>query len=323
MKRSPFAFVIIVALLFGVTGCSLKYAVDAPPAPGFTYANPGLKPIVLKVVDQRDSVKYMVGISGLQRVDLVLENVDDPVVWLSKELVKELKGRGVAVRLAEKDSEAADMTLTVKKFQLINHHATGFSAWESYNVFMGQLATGGKNCSIPAFFFNSKIPVWSMDEIRKPCVSDPMGIIVKDVAPKINTCAFNYSAADADVQKLEKQVATAVETDKTTACFPLTDLAGTNNPAAMATLKRYAGHDDSFVHNCAVHAMGILGAQDQFDFLVGKFEYFAANDKISTLKAIGDIGTPKARDFLRNVQKSSLYNDENGVRACTDLYLSR
>ena len=69
--------------------------------------------------------------------------------------------------------------------------------------------------------------------------------------------------------------------------------------------------------------MGILGAQDQFDFWVGKFESFAANDKIIPLKAIGDIGSPKAQDFLRNVQKSSLYNDENGVMACTDLYLSR
>jgi len=91
----------------------------------------------------------------------------------------------------------------------------------------------------------------------------------------------------------------------------------------MATLKKFAGHDDSFVHNCAVSAIGTLGAQDQFEFLTGRFEYFAANDRVTPLKAIGDIGSSKAQDFLRQVQKSSLYNEENGVRYCTDLYLTK
>lgn len=324
MSRIVLPLLACMITVMTITGCTLKYAVDDPPAPGFTYQNVDTKPIVMKVVDQRDSVKYMVGISGLQRVGLELENVDDPVAWFAKGLVKEFNARGVPLQLAAKDSTMpVDLTLTVKKYQLVNHRASGFSAWESYHVFLGQLTMGSTTCTIPSFFFNSKIPVWSMDEIQKPCVSDPMGVIVKDVAAKINQCVFSYGASEADVQRLATAAASAVAADTRTACFPLTDLGSTNNPAAMATLMKFAGHDDSSVHNCAASAIGTLGAQEQFGFLEDRFNYFAGNDKVMPLKAIGDIGGSRSQDFLRQVQKSRLYNEENGVRYCTDLYLTR
>lgn len=316
-------FVSLIVLL-GITGCSLKYTADNPPAPGFVYQNVDRKPITMKVVDQRDSVQYMVGISGLQRIDLALENMDDPVAWLSKGLVNEFNARGVPLQLAAQDNaKPTDLTLTVRKYQLINHRASGFSAWESYNVFLGQVTMGSKSCVIPSFFFNSKIPVWSMDEIQKPCISDPMAVVVKDVASKINQCLFGYGVSNDDLQKLTTAALSTVKADSPTACFPLIDLGGTNNPAAMATLKTFAGHGDSFVHNCAVSAIGTLGAQKEFEYLVGKFETFAANDRVMPLKAIGDIGSNKAQDLLRQVQVGELYREENGVRYCTDLYLSR
>ena len=324
MSRTVLKLLTCMTMVLSIAGCSLKFAVDDPPPPGFTYQNVDQKPIVMKVVDQRDSVKYMVGISGLQRIDLALENVDDPVAWLSKGLVKEFNARGMSLQLAAKDSATpADLTLTIKKYQLVNHRASGFSAWESYNVFLGQVTMGTKSCTIPSFFFNSKIPVWSMGEIQKPCVSDPMAVVVKDIAAKINQCVFSYGAGDADVQRLAEAVASAVAADSKTACLPLTDLGSSNNPAAMPTLKKFAEHDDSFVHNCAVNAIGTLGAREQFDFLSGRFDRFAGNDKVMPLKAIGDIGSSQAQDFLRQVQSSKLYNDENGVRYCTDVYLAR
>lgn len=324
MRRFVFQLSVCIIMMVSISGCSLKYTVDDPPAPGFTYQGVDSKPVILKVVDQRESVKYMVGISGLQGINLALENVDDPVEWFSKGLVREFKARGVPMQLAARDSSSpADLTLTIKKYQLINHRASGFSAWESYNVFLGQLTAGTKTCSIPSFFFNSKVPVWSMDEIQKPCVSDPMAVVIKDVASKINQCAFTYRSSDADVQRLAAAATSAVSADTRSACFPLTDLGGSNNPAAMPTLKKFAEHGDSFVHNCAVHAIGTLGARDQFEFLTGRFDYFAGNDKVSPLKAIGDIGNSQAQDYLRKVQRSALYTDENAVRYCTDLYLGR
>ena len=324
VNRIFLTLIAYIVMFISLAGCSLRYMADDPPAPGFVYQNVDRKPITMKVVDQRDSVQYMVGISGLQRVALTLENLNDPVSWIANGLVKEFNARGVPLQLAAKESSApADLTLTVRKYQLINHRASGFSAWESYNVFLGQVTMGSKSCSIPSFFFNSKIPVWSMDEVQKPCISDPMAVVVKDVASKINQCLFGYGVSNDDLQKLTTAALSTVKADSPTACFPLIDLGGTNNPAAMETLKTFAGHGDSFVHNCAVSAIGTLGAQNEFAFLEGRFNYFAANDRVMPLKAIGDIGSSQAQNFLRQVQAGELYREENGVRYCTDLYLSR
>lgn len=324
MKRTIQAVLICLACSLLSTGCSLKYAVDAPPQPGFSYQNVDRKPLVLQVVDQRSDIRYMVGISGLQNIDLTLTNVDNPVAWLAEGVVAELNARGVPVRLARPDSAiAADVILKVKRYQLINHRASGFSAWESYNIFLGQVTMGAKSCTLPSFFFNSKLPVWSMDEVQKPCISDPMAVVVKDIASKINQCVFGYTVSAGEVEKLVSAVRDTVRPDSPTACFPLIDLGGTNNQAAMATLQKFAEHDDSLVHNCAVSAIGTLGAQEQFGFLEDRFEKFAANDRVMPLKAIGDIGDARAQEFLRKVQASKLYTDENGVKYCTDVYLSR
>ena len=162
-----------------------------------------------------------------------------------------------------------------------------------------------------------------MDEVRKPCLSIPMAVMVKEIASKINRCVFNYSVSDADLQKMATSALENVKPDTDYACFPSIDLGGTNNPSAMNTLHKLADHEDSFVHNCAVAAMGTLGAQDQFDYLAGKFARFSNNDKVVPLKSIGDIGSSQALEFIRNVKEDKLYSDENGVRYCVDLYLAR
>lgn len=62
---------------------------------------------------------------------------------LPKELSVIFKARGVPLQLAAKESSVpADLTLTVRKYQLINHRASGFSAWESYNDFLRQVQAG-------------------------------------------------------------------------------------------------------------------------------------------------------------------------------------
>ena len=160
---------ILLSLVFiaGLTsGCSLKYAIDEPTPSHFTYQNVEKKDVVMKVIDQRDDTKFSPGISALKSVDIVFENVPDPVAWLSRGMEKEFAARGIPMQIVGKDSNApSDMTLTIRKYQVVNHRASGFSAWEAYHLFLGQVTRGDKSCTIPAYFFNSKVPVWSMDEV--------------------------------------------------------------------------------------------------------------------------------------------------------------
>jgi hypothetical protein len=315
------SFAAVVVLL---SGCSLKYTIDEPAPSRFSYQNVDKKTVVMKVIDQRDDAKFSPGISGLKSVDIVFENVQDPVSWLSKGMEKEFAARGIPMQIVGKESNAAaDMTLAIRKYQVVNHRASGFSAWEAYHLFLGQVTMGEKSCSVPAYFFNSKIPVWSMDEVAKPCLSIPMSVMVKEIVSKINRCVFNYSASDDDLKRMEEAALENVKPDSETACFPAIELGGTNNPAAMKTLQKIAGNEDSLVHACAVSAIGTLGAQDQFDFLARKFDQFSNNDKIIPLKSIGDIGSSQAMDFMRKIRADKLYSDENGVKYCVDLYLDR
>jgi hypothetical protein len=323
MRRHILALFSLVISAGFVSGCSLKYTIDEPTPSHFTYHNVQKKPVVMKVLDQRNDTKFSPGISGLKEVDIVFENVPDPVAWLSTGMEKEFAARGVPMQIVgEKSTAPADVTLTIRKYQVVNHRASGFSAWEAYHLFLGQVTMGDKSCTIPAYFFNSKIPVWSMDEIAKPCLSIPMSIMVKEIVSKINRCIFNYSAGDDEVKKMETLALEKVKPDSDFACFPSIELGGTNNPAAMKTLQKIAENEDSLVHNCAVSAMGALGAQDQFDFLAKKFAQFSNNDKVIPLKSIGDIGSAPALEFIRHVTTEKIYADENGVKYCADLYLS-
>ncbi len=315
---------LVVALTYGISGCSLKYTIEEPVPSRVTYQNVEKKPLVMKIVDERIDKKFSPGITGLKSVDIIFENVEDPVGWLAKGLEKEFSARGVPMQAVTSDVAGQPaLTLTVKRYQVVNHRASGFSAWEAYHLFLGQVTMGEKSCTIPAYFFNSKIPVWSMDEIGKPCLSTPMSVMVKEIAAKINRCVFNYSASDAEVEKMTAAALAEVKGESDTACFPSIELGITNNPAALSALQKIAENENSLVHNCAVSAIGLLGVPGQFDYLADKFRKFTNNDKAMPLKAIGDYGNSKSMEFLDKLRSDKLYEDENSVRYCVDLYLAK
>jgi HEAT repeat protein len=162
-----------------------------------------------------------------------------------------------------------------------------------------------------------------MNEIKKPCLDLPMSALIKDIVSKINTCAFNYSANDADVQKMAAAALENIKQDAHETCLSSVELGSTNNPSALAPLKKIAESNDSLVRTCAVSAIGTLGAQNNIDYLSGKLAQFSNNDKTMVLKAIGDAGSSKSIDILRKTKGDALYSDENGVKFCVDLYLAK
>ncbi len=79
------------------------------------------------------------------------------------------------------------------------------------------------------------------------------------------------------------------------------------------------GKDEVF-KSCALTAIGILGPQDQFNFLKTRYEKGGANDKYLALKSIGDIGTPEAIAFITAQKNTNLYSTQFGLQNCVDLY---
>jgi hypothetical protein len=50
---------------------------------------------------------------------------------------------------------------------------------------------------VVSYFKNGKVPVWTFDEVQKDTLDLPLGLVVKEVASKINRHAFNLRAPDA------------------------------------------------------------------------------------------------------------------------------
>ncbi len=312
----------VAALLFA--GCSVKYAVKDPDLSGVRYERGAAQPAVMKVVDQRSSKVFQENLAALSRASIKLENIDDPIAWLSRSLEKELSQRGVAVKVVDQNEQGpADVVLIVKKFQIANRRVNSWAPWESYHSFRGEVIVGDKTTEIHAYFFNGKVPMWSMKEVEETCINMPLSLVVKEIASKINKVAFRGVESDAQIRESASRAEELAKKKDDNACFPLFELGGSNNPAAMKTLVSFADYGDRFVRACALSAMGTLGAWNQVGFLKMKYAEYDEIDKYMALKSIGDIGNNLAMDFVKDAKTDPLYEREFAFKYCVDLYLEK
>jgi hypothetical protein len=273
-------------------------------------------------VDQRKDTVFHRPISNLKNIKVTLVNVEDPMKWLAISLGKEFEARGIPVEvIGEKQPNPADMTLTVKTYQIISHRMTGFSPWETYHSFRGELTAENRATTIIAYFANGHVPKWSMGELERPCFDWPMSIVVKDIASKINQCILGYHAGNDQVDKINARITEKLAGDSEEACLPAIELGATNNLNGLPILVKLADHKDQFVRACSLSAIGTLGAKDKLDFLINKFSKYDYVDRFMALKSIGDIGTADAVDFIRKSRNDPQYKDENGFLYFVSLYL--
>ena len=135
MKVFQMKYFVSALFLCMITGCSLSYTIHDPQVSSFQYDSVPSKKLVIKVVDQRKDLVFQRQISNLRNVKITLINVEDPIKWFANALEKELIARGISVEvIANGQPVTADMTLTVKTYQIVSHRMTGFSPWETYHL---------------------------------------------------------------------------------------------------------------------------------------------------------------------------------------------
>lgn len=328
MRKSLLKALLPVVCLLLVSGCGLKFTIKDTPASGFTYSKTDTAPATLTIVDQRkgDDAQFIggrIGVGGMTAVSSLvsLENMEDPIRYLSANLGKELVRRGVPIKCSVGTTEGPGLTLYVDQYQIVSFRLTGFSPWECSHVFSGRLVANGKSSTIKAYFYNGRMPVWSMNEIAEPCFNIPVSIMVKDIASKINKVAFALSVSDSRVQELKAGIDEQIaKKDIGETFWRVIDLGSSNNPSAMEPLKKYAQEKDDFLKSCALDSIGILGPGPEMDFLRRNVFNGSYNDRYMAIKAIGDIGTPEAVQFIRELKQNSSYQGEGGFRTVVDLY---
>lgn len=317
----------IVVML--ITGCGLHYTIKDPIPSKINYERRDSPVLSLTIIDKRTGNDaaflihhFDVGASMPKAVMIQFDNIKDPIGFFAKHLENELNSRKIPIKCVVGQAAAEGLTLIINRYQIANLRATGFSPWESFHMFSGTIIKDGQEKTIKSYFYNGKVPVWSMNEIEEPCFSIPMSIIIKDVASKINKAVLNLRTPDINVDRITAEIDSEISKNIYSNFWRVLELGYTNNPKAVEPLTKYAQTGDEFFKSCALSSIGTLGADDRLEFLKQQYSNSRTyNDRYMAAKAIGDIGTPEAMQILQTMKKDSAYEQEGGLKYCIDLYV--
>ncbi len=240
--------------------------------------------------------------------------------WIATNTVNEMVARGLPVKLGA-DNKGPN-TVTIKRIHIENRRVSGFSPFETFTSLRADVESGSGKQPIAVFIKRGKVPVWSFDEVIDPTYNAPLGLVVKEFAAKLNQILYNAKFSDAQVDALTQKINT-----ESVNYFDVHELGFSNNQRAIPHLVKLSTHDDDEVRQGARSGLGILRATDQFKLLTSQAEMQKDDweDRAIALKAIGDFGSPEARDYLQKTRNDlEKLTDEWSVRAkaLIDLYLN-
>ena len=241
--------------------------------------------------------------------------MEDEIFFLGTNLEAALISRGINLHYSS-DADGG-LVLDVDKYRIRNLRTTGFSPYWTFTTFAGDLKQNGDSRRVVFYFKRGKVPVWAFREVEDPCYNVPVSLMVKEIASKINRYYFGLQASDDKIKSLVDDINNQFDEFS---FLKVLELGYTNNPAAIESLVALTHHQDSMVRVCATCSLGVLGAVDQFDYLKELYNTKKNIEKTMALKAIGDLGTPEALDFIQSVKVSSDYKD-NMIREVVDLFI--
>lgn len=294
----------IAGLLFALmllSGCALNMPVPIKdPVPSqFTYTKSGSPtPVALSFKnDQMDADKTKI-LSGRIPMRLFYQGQPfDPVPWVAQHTVKEMVARGLPVTLVV--DEANSTPVLIKRMHIENHRVSGFSPFVTFTSLRADVITARGPQPITAYIKRGKVPVWSFDEIIDPTYNDPLAILTKELAAKLNMALIRQVVSNEQVNALVARINT--DGGKDDAYLDVYQLGFSNNPIAISELVKLSSHSGEYVRLAALSSLGILKANDQFGFLVTRYESKAGKwqDRAMALKAIGDMDTTQSRAYLQ------------------------
>lgn len=302
----------VVFTLITAFGCTKTFYIKEPAPSSVVYAQESQEKSILSITDQRSGEDKKLSTGTLP---VVLVNMEDEIFFLGTNLEAALISRGINLHYSS-DADGG-LVLDVDKYRIRNLRTTGFSPYWTFTTFAGDLKQNGDSRRVVFYFKRGKVPVWAFREVEDPCYNVPVSLMVKEIASKINRYYFGLQASDDKIKSLVDDINNQFDEFS---FLKVLELGYTNNPAAIESLVALTHHQDSMVRVCATCSLGVLGAVDQFDYLKELYNTKKNIEKTMALKAIGDLGTPEALDFIQSVKVSSDYKD-NMIREVVDLFI--
>ena len=293
-------------------GCTKTFYIKDPSPSSVVYSEKSQEELTLKINDRRSGEDKKLSQGTLP---VVLVNMEDEIFFLGANLQTALISRGINLHYSS-DADGG-LVIDVDKYRIRNLRTSGFSPYWTFTTFSGELKHNGDSHRVVFYFKRGKVPVWAFREVEDPCYNVPVSLMVKEVASKINRFYFGLQASDDKIRSLVDDINNQFDEFS---FLKVLELGYTNNPAAIEPLVELTHHDDSMVRVCATCSLGVLGAVDQFDYLKQLYNTKENIEKTMALKAIGDLGTPEAIEFIQTIKASPDYKDKM-IREVVDLFI--
>jgi hypothetical protein len=294
------ALLVFGVLLLSLQGCAPSvYAVDPPEASPYVFGGSEVKGASrLNIIDQRDD-QYTSFTSGSLPMGLTHRGETlDPVDFLAKYTIEELVARGIPV--TADSSDATDVE--INKIVMRNHRSTGFSPFTTVTMLCADILTPNGEHRAGAFIMRGKVPVWSFNEVIEPTMNQPLELLVKELAAKINMVLYGQSASDATVQMLIDKV--NADPAAALAYLDVYELGFSNNPTAIDALLEMTRSSHEYIRLAAISSLGTINAHGQVNQLIEIFNGDGIwQDRAMAVKSLGDIaamGNERAMTFLQN-----------------------
>jgi len=297
VTRSSIAAISLAIL----SGCAvnMKIPVKEPLVSTLAYSKNGAAAVSLAFRDAQNEADRKTVTSGT--IPMHLEYQAKPLEttpWLAAQVIKEMTARGLPVTLA--GSGQAGATIVIKRMHIENHRANGFSPFVTFTSLSAELETPAGPKRISAWIKRAKVPVWSFDEVIDPTFNDPLAILSKELAAKLNQHLFKQVASTDDVNALIAKI-NKDATTRADAYLDVYQLGFSNNPAVIPELVKLSTSPSEYVRLAALSSLGIVKATGQMNFLVERYESKTGiwQDRGMALKAIGDLDTAESRAYLQ------------------------
>lgn len=280
------------ALLGGCAPSSYQVKTPAPSNAGYEKtATNDFSP--LQLVDMRSDKKTFS--YGILPAELKLNKAPlAPVSFLQEHTDKELAARGI-----NPSAVAAPLKVDVLKLAMRNHRTNAYTPFITFTMLSADVHTPDGIKRVGVFVKRGKVPVWSFDEIIEPTLNEPLSLLVKEFAAKVNALVYQQQISDADVNAL------IAKTKASNDYLDVYQLGFGNNKTAVPFLKELLKSDEEYVRLAAISSLGILDAEEELETLKGVFSS-ADNwsDKAMAVKAIADLNLEDGNRFIRDVQSS-------------------
>ncbi len=320
IKCKKYTLVVFSLVFLLLQGCAPgAYKIEEPAQSASKYAKKDSKKLKgVYLVDSRIDAEKVFSSGTLKAGLIVGEEPIEPVGFLKKYTERELKSRGLNVSL----SQSNGLKIDILKFNINNQRSNAYTPFNTFTLLSADINVNNKKHRIAAYIHRGKVPVWGFGEIIEPTFNQPMELVVKEFAAKINNRLYGRHLSSSDVKDM---VAKILNTPKDEVNYlDVYELGFSNNFGAISALKKLAKYRSEYVRMAAISSIGILRDKSQLAFLQGIYNNSTSwHDRAIAIKAIGDLSTPGSHKFLLQA-KNKLPNsskEDQWIHQVIDLYL--